>query len=100
MNNLNFYKLLKIYNQEIVKNVKNKKKINEFEKYKITYLNNILTSLKDNSYNPLKYNIFLISEPKYRVIMSQNIYDKIVNHYISKYILQVKLTKYLSNRTC
>lgn len=34
-----------------------------------------------------RYNIFLIKEPKYRIIMSQNINDKIINHLVAKYIL-------------
>ena len=77
-----FDDILKIYNDEIRKRVKNKKRINEFEKYKTTH----------------KYNIFLIRYPKYRIIMSQSIYDKIINHYVSKYILEPKLTKYLDIR--
>ena len=93
-----FDDILKIYNDEIRKRVKNKKRINEFEKYKITYLTNIYNTLKENTYAPHKYNIFLIRYPKYRIIMSQSIYDKIINHFVSKYILEPKLTKYLDIR--
>ena len=36
------------------------------------------------------YNIFLIQEPKYRIIMSQNIYDKLINHVVAtKFLLPV-----------
>ena len=70
MNDVTLEKILKIYNEEISKNVKNKKKIEEFERYKITYLENIYDVLKSNNYRPLKYNIFLIKDPKYRIIMS------------------------------
>lgn len=91
-------KILKIYNEEVSKNVKNKKKINDFEKYKITYLSSVYGVLKSGDYTPLKYNIFLIKDPKYRVIMSQSIYDKIINHYIARYVLEEKLSKYLDNR--
>ena len=35
----------------------------------------------------IKYNIFLIREPKLRIIMSQNITDKIINHLVAKYFL-------------
>ena len=87
-----FDDILKIYNDEIRKRVKNKKRINEFEKYKITYLTNIYNTLKEDKYAPHKYNIFLIRYPKYRIIMSQSIYDKIINHFVSKYILEPKLT--------
>lgn len=38
MNDVTISKILKIYNEEVSKNVRNKKKINDFEKYKITYL--------------------------------------------------------------
>ena len=93
-----FDDILKIYDDEIRKRVKNKKRINEFEKYKITYLTNIYNTLKENTYAPHKYNIFLIRYPKYRIIMSQSIYDKIINHFVSKYILEPKLTNYLDIR--
>lgn len=81
-------KILKIYNEEVSKNVKNKKKINDFEKYKITYLSSIYGVLTSGNYTPLKYNIFLIKDPKCRVIMSQSIYDKVINHYIARYVLE------------
>ena len=32
--------------------------------------------------------------------MSQNIYDKIINHYVAKYILIPKLSKYLRKENC
>lgn len=98
MNNVKFSDILKIYNDEISKRVKNKKKINDFEKYKITYLKSIYEVLVSGDYKPLRYNIFLIKEPKYRIIMSQGIYDKVINHYIAKYVLENKLSKYLDNR--
>ena len=98
MNNVSMDKMLKIYNEEVSKNVKNKKKINDFEKYKITYLSSIYGVLKSGDYTPLKYNIFLIKDPKYRVIMSQSIYDKVINHYIARYVLEEKLSKYLDKR--
>lgn len=46
MNDVSMDKILKIYNKEVSKNVKNKKKINNFEKYKITYLSSIYGVLK------------------------------------------------------
>lgn len=98
MNNVQLTNILKIYNEEISKKVKNKKKIYEFEKYKMTYLENIYNVLVSNNYKPLKYNIFLIKEPKYRIIMSQGIYDKVINHYIARYVLENKLSKYLDIR--
>ena len=98
MNDVTISKILKIYNEEVSKNVKNKKKINDFEKYKITYLESIYNVLISNNYKPLRYNIFLIKDLKYRIIMSQGIYDKVINHYIARYVLEDKLSKYLDNR--
>lgn len=98
MNDVTISKILKIYNEEVSKNVRNKKKINDFEKYKITYLESIYNVLISNNYKPLRYNIFLIKDPKYRIIMSQGIYDKVINHYIARYVLEDKLSKYLDDR--
>lgn len=69
-----FNELKHIYENEVRKNTKNKKKIFEFEKYKIEYLIDIQNVLLNNKYDGGKYNIFLIYKPKIRVIMSQNIY--------------------------
>lgn len=87
-----------IYEEEIRKNVKNKRKILEFEKNKFEYLVDIKNILERGDYKGGKYNIFLIYKPKVRVIMSQNIYDKIINHYVARFILLPKLEKYLSDR--
>ena len=89
--------LNEIYEKEIKKNVKNKKKIYNFELYKIEYLLNIRDELINKTYDGGRYNLFLIDKPKLRLIMSQNIYDKIINHFITRYILEPKLTKCLVN---
>ena len=87
--------LLNIYDNEISKNVKNKSKLYKFELHKIEYLLDIRDNLLNGKYDGGKYNLFLITKPKLRLIMSQNIYDKIINHYITRYILEPKLSKYL-----
>ena len=77
-----------IYDNVIYKNTRNKRKILNFDNY---YLENIMyvkKVLSNKKYIPGKYNIFLIKEPKVRVIMSQSIYDKLVNHLVSYYILK------------
>lgn len=56
--------------------------------------------LENNLYDGGKYNIFLVFEPKERVIMAQGIYDKIIILYVTRYILIPKLEKYLNNRNC
>lgn len=87
--------LLDIYNNEILKGVKNRKKILAFEKCKIEYLVYIKNILENGLYEGSSYNIFLVREPKIRVVMSERIINKIINHYVAKYILIPKLSKYL-----
>lgn len=86
-NNL-YYSICKIeniryvYDEIVSRNTKNKKKVLFFDQY---YMINILCMeniLSKRLYVPGKYYIFLIHEPKYRVIMSQNIFDKLVNHLV------------------
>ena len=89
-----------VYEQEVRKNVKNRKKIFKFENQKLEYLMHIKYVLENNLYNGGRHNIFLIYKPKLRVVMSQSIYDKVINHYVSRFILMPKLSKYLNNRNC
>ena len=97
------YKLLNdityIYENKVRKNTKNKFKIYNFEKYKMQNINYIYNTI--NNYNNnyfCKYNIFLITKPKFRIVMSLNIKDKVINHYITRKVLIPKLSKYLDNR--
>ena len=92
--------LKSIYELEVRKNVKNKEKIFKFETQKLEYLLDIKRILENNLYDGGKYNIFLVYKPKIRVVMSQSIYDKVINHYVSRFILIPKLSKYLNNRNC
>ena len=92
---INYYNLRKIYSDEIQKNVKNKKKLYRFELYSEEYFLSMKDELENDTYDGGKYNIFLIYRPKLRVIMSQSIYDKTINHYITRYVLVPKLEKYL-----
>ena len=85
--------LTEIYD-DIKKRIKNKNKLYNFEKYKMQNLINIKNMLESNLYHIKKYNIFLVKEPKIRVVMSSEISDKIVNHYMAK-IMYNKLSKYL-----
>ena len=95
---VNYKDLLNIYDLEIRKNCRNKRKIYYFEKNKMENITSIYNSLVNNTYSPGKYNIFLIRDPKYRIVMSLSVRDKIVNHYIARKILIVKLDKYLDHR--
>ena len=87
--------LINIYENEIVKGVKNRKKILKFEANKIEYLIYIKNILENNLYKGSNYNILLVLDPKIRVVMSESIIDKIINHYVARYILIPKLSKYL-----
>lgn len=90
--------LIHIYEKEVSKNTKNKRKVYNFEKYKMLNIINIKKILEEGSYHIDRYNIFYIYEPKLRIIMSLDIGNRIVDHYIAKYILGFKLEKYLDIR--
>lgn len=79
----------------IYKNTCHKAKLVRFELTKTSNIVKIYNTLKNKHYNHLKYNIFIIKEPKYRIIMSELMYDKIVNHLISKYVLIPTLSRKL-----
>lgn len=83
---LDIDKIKKVYH-EIKCNSKHKEKFVRFELFLLSNFITILTVLKNRNYHHGRYNIFLISDPKYRVIMSENLSDKIINHLLSKYIL-------------
>ena len=95
---INVYDLLDVYNNEVSKNTKNKRKVYNFEKHKMIHLYNIKSKIENNKYEINNYNIFNIYEPKLRIIMSLSIENRIVDHYLSKYILLPKLDKYLDIR--
>ena len=71
----------------VCKNSKNKKKVNTFEKYKIEHIVNIKNRLDSKNYIPNNFNIFMISDPRVRIIMNQSLEDKIINHLVSHHVL-------------
>lgn len=77
----------KIYSSRVRVNTKNKLKLEKFEKNYVSNMIYIKKILEERNYKPGRYNIFLIKEPKVRIIMSQNIIDKIINHVVSQYFL-------------
>ena len=93
-----FLDLLHIYEKEIRKNTKNKRKVYLFEIYKMCYIKEIENILESKNRYICFYKIFLIFEPKVRVVMSLPIKDKVLNHYVTRYILTPKLEKYLDER--
>ena len=71
----------------VMKTCKNTRGKNKFNFYKNINIENVYRILKNETYKPLPYSLFVIFEPKPRLIMSQCITDKIVNHFIAKFIL-------------
>ena len=83
------YDINNIFNvaNRVCTRVKNKDKVDNFEMYKSEHIINIHNRLKNMDKNLGKYNVFMITDPKFRVVMSQEIEDKILNHLIAEYIL-------------
>ena len=79
----------------IRKNTIHRKKLTVFEMYYLSNIFNIKNNLYNNTYTHQSYNIFLVQEPKYRIIMSEKLYDKIINHLISKFVLKPCIDKVL-----
>lgn len=81
----NVYDIKKISDMcdKVCSKVKNKDKVESFMLYKSEHIINIKNKLKSKKINFSHYNIFFITDPKCRLIMSQNIEDKIINHLIA-----------------
>lgn len=96
-----FNDILNIYEKEVSKNTKNKKKIYNFDRFKmqnVNYIYNVITNYDETKVYNCKYNIFLITRPKPRIVMSLNIKDKVINHYVTRFYLIPRLEKYLDFR--
>ena len=78
---------LRSAHKSVMKICKNKKGKYNFNFNKNINIENIYRLLKNGEYKPLPYILFVIYEPKPRLVMSQSVNDKIVNHFISKNIL-------------
>lgn len=72
----------------------NKKAVFYFSLNLNTNINYIYDILKGKKYIPYKYRTFLIFEPKPRLVMSQTVFDKIINHFVANYYL----IPYLENK--
>lgn len=83
--------------KEIRSNTKNKSKIYKFEEFYSLNISKIKEVFDNKNYKVGKYNIFLIREPKYRIIMSQEIFDKLINHVVARRFLLPGLDKSLIN---
>lgn len=82
----------------ILSRTRNKKKVELFEKHKIEHICNIKRKLDNRDFRFGNYNIFMITDPKARIVMAQELEDKIMNHLIAEYILvKVFEPKYTDN---
>ena len=79
--------IFNIYKQ-VRSNTKNKYKIYKFDSFLSINVYRIYKTFRNCNYTPSEYNIFLIKEPKYRIVMSQNIYDKVINHVIGNLLIK------------
>ena len=80
-------KIINMYDERIKINTKNKVKLSRFEYNYVSNIVYIKNVLQEKNYSPGRYNIFIIKEPKVRLIMSQNVIDKIINHMVTEYYL-------------
>ena len=78
------------YHQVRIK-TRHRQKIIHFELFYLINIMQIYFVLESQKYQHSQYFVFLIKEPKYRIIMSENISDKIINHLISNEILLPKI---------
>lgn len=86
---LTFEKLFSAWNT-VLHTCKNKRGLFEFSMFEQARVMKILETLKEREYWPNKYRCFMIFEPKPRLVMSQSINDKVVNHFVAKeYLLPV-----------
>ena len=92
--------IMNMYDYTVRINTKNKEKVKKFDNFYSQNIVSIKDVLAGKKYYPGRYNIFLIKEPKVRVIMNQNIKDKIVNHLVAQYFLVDVFDKSLINSNC
>ena len=85
----NVYKIWKI----VKCTCKNREEVFNFSLNLNANLMNIYYALKNKTYIPSRYRTFMIFEPKPRLVMSQSVFDKIVNHFVANYYLLPYLEK-------
>lgn len=95
-NMFSYNNILSVY-KKIKNSTKNKIEVYNYELNLNQNLLDTLFSLSKSTYVFSKYNIFLVREPKYRLIMSECFPDKVVNHLFSKYVLSYALQSTLIN---
>ena len=86
-NNIYKFSNIKLAYKEVCKNTHNKRRVSLLKDYEAVYIYRIYKTLLTKSYKPGPCNSFIIYEPKERLIVSQNIEDKIINHLVARNIL-------------
>ena len=82
--------IMKVYD-EICRNTKNKRKVNRFKEFKCINIIKIYNTLIRREYEVSPYVTFKIMKPKERLLVSQQMSDKLVNYMVSRYILHPAL---------
>lgn len=76
---------------EVCRNTKNKKRVATYREYRCGNIAKIRDVLINRRYVVGPYNVFTIYEPKERRIVSQKMFDKVINHMVARYILMPAL---------
>lgn len=92
--------IMDMYDNVVKKNTRNKKRIRRFDDYYSCNIASIKNKINSRNYIPNNNHIFLIREPKLRIIMSQDISDKIIDHLVAKYFLVNVFDKILIKENC
>lgn len=82
---------------EVRKNTRNERRVFNMKQYKAYYISTIYDLVTKKNYAVGPYNKFTIYEPKERLIVSQSIIDKIINHLVARYILYPAILPCLLN---
>ena len=72
----------------VSKKTNNKRKVNSFQSNKVSIIYKAYDDLRNKKYILGEYREFYIYEPKKRLIIETNIYDKYINHLVSEVILK------------
>ncbi len=79
----------------VSKTCQNRRGVFEFGLFAHARVMKILIELKCRNYHPNRFRCFMIFEPKPRLVMSQSIKDKVVNHFVANHYLMPFLERTL-----
>lgn len=81
------YQIIEQEYLQVKKNCRHGRKLINFSTFLNSNIYEILEKLYNRNYEFDRYYVFLLKEYKYRIIMSETIKDKIVNHWVASNIL-------------